>query len=435
MGKISARAAAAKALHQVMERGRSGAEVIPEMLTEVVEKDRSFAREIFSGSLRNLLRLQWVSGQIISRPIKQKDAILKSILLTGIYQLYYMRVPSHAAVSETVNVTRQLGKQWAGKFINGTMRSADTRRDELLSKADQCNETKYAHPQWLIDWLRHAWPSQWENILEANNQPAAITLRARTIAGGRDVLQQRLAEASQQSQAGSLAAQSVKLLTGGDVTALPGFNAGEFVVQDEAAQLAAELLGPQEGDRVLDACAAPGGKTCHLIDLQPALAELVALDVDPKRLERVEDNLERLGLSAQVVCADATNNDWWDGQPFDRILLDAPCSATGVIRRHPDIKFHRQPSDLDALVPLQSQILDQMWRLLKPGGTLLYATCSVLPKENAAQVTAFLKRRPDASEIPIEADWGITQAAGRQLLPGQHDSDGFYFARLQKAAR
>lgn len=418
-----------------MERGRSGAEVIPEMLTEVVEKDRSFAREIFSGSLRNLLRLQWVSGQIISRPIKQKDAILKSILLTGIYQLYYMRVPSHAAVSETVNVTRQLGKQWAGKFINGTMRSADTRRDELLSKADQCNETKYAHPQWLIDWLRHAWPSQWENILEANNQPAAITLRARTIAGGRDVLQQRLAEASQQSQAGSLAAQSVKLLTGGDVTALPGFNAGEFVVQDEAAQLAAELLGPQEGDRVLDACAAPGGKTCHLIDLQPALAELVALDVDPKRLERVEDNLERLGLSAQVVCADATNNDWWDGQPFDRILLDAPCSATGVIRRHPDIKFHRQPSDLDALVPLQSQILDQMWRLLKPGGTLLYATCSVLPKENAAQVTAFLKRRPDASEIPIEADWGITQAAGRQLLPGQHDSDGFYFARLQKAAR
>lgn len=432
LANLSARAAAAKALHQVMARGRSGSEVIPEMLAEVADKDRAFAREIFSGSLRWLPRLQWFCAQIVERPIKPKDAILKAILITGLYQLYYMRVPAHAAVSETVNVTRQLGKQWAGKFINGSMRSADSRRAELQAEADQHNETLYAHPQWLVDWLMHAWPDQWRSVLENNNLPAQITLRARTAVGGRSPLQQALAAAEIESSAGELAAQSLKLVSGGDVTAMPGFEQGHFAVQDEAAQLAAELLQPEAGDRVLDACAAPGGKTCHLLDLQPELAELIALDVEATRLERVEENLERLGLSAQVVCADASTGDWWDGQQFDRILLDAPCSATGVIRRHPDIKYHRQPSDLDALVPLQRQILDQMWQMLKPGGTMLYATCSVLPKENAAQMKAFLKRNEDASEILIDAAWGLPQAVGRQLLPGQHGSDGFYFALIAK---
>lgn len=415
-----------------MFRGRSGSEVIPEMLAELAEKDRGFARELFSGSLRNLPRLQWFSGQIIARPIKAKDSILKAILITGLYQLYFMRVPPHAAVSETVNVTREFGKQWAGKFINGSMRTADSRRDELLAKADTLDETRFSHPQWLVDWLKHAWPEHWQSILEANNQPAAITLRARAVVGGRGLLQQALGDAEIQSQAGKLAAQSLILETSGDVTAMPGFDEGHFVVQDEAAQLASELLAPQAGDRVLDACAAPGGKTCHLLDLQPEIAELLALDVELTRLERVEENLERLGLSAQVICADATESDWWDGEQFDRILLDAPCSATGVIRRHPDIKFHRQPSDLDELVPLQRQILDQMWQMLKPGGTMLYATCSVLPKENSAQIKAFLKRTVDAKEVPIEADWGLAQVAGRQLLPGQHGSDGFYFALLRK---
>jgi 16S rRNA (cytosine967-C5)-methyltransferase len=432
LAKLSARAAAAKALHQVMAHGRSAAEVIPELLDELAEKERGFAREIFSGSLRYLPRLQWFATQIIQRPIKEKDTIVKAILITGLYQLYYMRVPSHAAVSETVNVTRELGAQWAGKFINGTMRTADSRREALLAEADEADETRFGHPQWLVDWLKHAWPEHWQSILEANNKPASITLRARTVAGGRETLQLALARAGIESKVGVLAAQSLILENGGDVTAMPGFDDGNFVVQDEAAQLAVELLAPQARDRVLDACAAPGGKTCHLLDLQPEIAELIALDADLRRLERVEENLERLGLSAQVVCADATTSGWWDGEQFDRILLDAPCSATGVIRRHPDIKFHRQPSDIDVLAPLQSQILDQMWQMLKPGGTMLYATCSILPKENTAQIKAFLKRSEDASEIPIEADWGLAQVVGRQLLPGQHDSDGFYFARLKK---
>jgi 16S rRNA (cytosine967-C5)-methyltransferase len=415
-----------------MAHGRSGAEVIPEMLDQLAEKERGFAREIFSGSLRYLPRLQWFTTQVIQRPIKEKDTVVKAILITGIYQLYYMRVPSHAAVSETVNVTRELGVPWAGKFINGTMRAADSRREKLIEEADEADETRFGHPEWLVNWLKHAWPENWQSILEANNKPASITLRARTAAGGREVLQKALNEAGIESHIGKLAAQSLVLESGGDVTAMPGFSEGHFAVQDEAAQLASELLAPQPGDRVLDACAAPGGKTCHLLDLQPELDELLALDVEINRLERVEENLERLELSAQVICGDATSSDWWDGQQFDRILLDAPCSATGVIRRHPDIKFHRQPSDLDVLAPLQGEILDQIWQMLKPGGTMLYATCSVLPKENSAQMKAFLKRTEDASEIVIEADWGLAQVVGRQLLPGQHDSDGFYFALITK---
>lgn len=415
-----------------MAHGRSGAEVIPEMLAELAEKERGFAREVFSGSLRYLPRLQWFTSQVIQRPIKEKDTLVKAILITGIYQLYYMRVPSHAAVSESVNVTRELGIPWGGKFINGTMRAADSRRETLIAEAEEADETRFGHPEWLVNWLKHAWPEHWESVLEANNTPASITLRARAEFGGRDALQKALADAEIESQPGKLAAQSLILETGGDVTAMPGFEEGHFVVQDEAAQLASELLAPQTGDRVLDACAAPGGKTCHLLDLQPELTELLALDVEISRLERVEENLERLGLSAQVICGDATRSDWWDGEQFDRILLDAPCSATGVIRRHPDIKFHRQPSDIDVLAPLQREILDQMWQMLKPGGTMLYATCSVLPKENAAQIKAFLKRSEDASEIPIEADWGMAQIAGRQLLPGQHNTDGFYFALLEK---
>jgi len=291
---------------------------------------------------------------------------------------------------------------------------------------------RHAHPHWLLTRLQQDWPDDWQAVCAANNARAPMTLRVNTLRGSPADYQQRLTEAGLAATSQPHAPAALVLTEPTDVAALPGFAAGDVSVQDAAAQLAAPLLDVQAGQRVLDACAAPGGKTAHLLENNPS-AELVALDNDAARLDRVAETLARLQLAARLLHADAGQVvDWWDGKPFDRILLDAPCSASGVIRRHPDIKALRRAVDIDALAAQQARLLDALWPCLAPGGKLLYVTCSVLAAENGRQVKTFLARTPDAAALPLAADWGRPAGHGRQILPGEADMDGFFYALLVK---
>ena len=335
-----------------------------------------------------------------------------------------MRVPDHAALSDTVEACRDLKKDWATKLVNGVLRNFLRQKDQLLA------DVRTSHPKWIEKALYKHWQSQAESILTANNQHPPLALRLASWVNREEYLES-LASLSLEARPGQLASNSIELQTLVDVTSLPGFNRGELSVQDEAAQLAGELLPIQDGQRVLDCCCAPGGKTLHI--LQTARVDVVAVDADAKRLTRVNENLSRANQQAKLICGDAANpSTWWDKILFDHILLDAPCSATGVIRRHPDIKLLRKPADIAKLANLQSEILQANWALLKVGGYLLYATCSVMPEENVQVIEKFLAQTPSAKEQKIRANWGLEQTAGRQILPGQHNSDGFYYCLLQK---
>lgn len=291
----------------------------------------------------------------------------------------------------------------------------------------------YAHPDWMIKSIKADWGEAAKQVLLANNQLPPMVLRVNTRFCQRDTYLSLLA--NQQIEANPVASseQAIILTEAVAVEKLPRFTEGWVSVQDTAAQLAASLLNSQEGERVLDVCAAPGGKTAHILECQPRLKSMLAIDVDGQRLSRVQENLNRLGLKADLLVADAARpEDWWDGVTFERILLDAPCSALGVIRRHPDIKLLRRAEDIKQLQDLQQEILQATWRLLAPGGTLLYATCSILQQENELQIEHFLAQHKDAQELPIEVDWGIKRKFGRQILTGSESMDGFYYARLQK---
>jgi len=400
----------------------------------IATRDRGFAKALCFGVCRAHPRLQALAQELLRQPFKQRDDDVHALLLLGLYQLLYMRVPPHAAVSETAGAARALNKGWATRVINGCLRRFQRESVALQGRVDRDPGVALLHPTWLLKRLRQAWPDDWRAIAEANNQPGPMTLRVNARRNTREGYLARLAEAGIAAVPCRHAAAGITLETPCDVGALPGFAEGEVSVQDEAAQLAADLLAPAlDGStrpRVLDACAAPGGKTAHL--LETADAELTALDVDAQRLVRVRTTLERLGLAAHLEAADAGALDWWDGTPYAAILLDAPCSGTGVIRRHPDIKLLRRPSDLRELAALQSRLLDSLWQALAPGGTLLYATCSVMPEENADQIAAFLARTPGARADTPDAPWGRAAGAGRQLLPQAGGHDGFFYARLVK---
>jgi 16S rRNA (cytosine967-C5)-methyltransferase len=342
-------------------------------------------------------------------------------------------VPSHAAVAETVGAARRLHKAWAAALVNATLRGFLREREQLLAALDTDPVSALAHPAWLLDELRAAWPQQWQAIAAANNVRPPMTLRVNPRHGDAAAWRTRLTTAGHPAATVAAAPSALQLDAPCDVKILPGFATGALSVQDAAAQLAAPLLAVRPGQRVLDACAAPGGKTCHLLESQPALAELVALDRSAERLERVRENLVRLGGTARLVAADAAEVDsWWDGKPFERILLDAPCSGSGVIRRHPDIKLLRRPEDLVHLAGEQQRLLRAVWPLLAPGGRLLYATCSVLPVENERQISHFLADYEEAEELPITAEWGHPRDHGRQILPGEAGMDGFFYALLQR---
>ncbi len=422
------RAAAATALAAVLA-GDSLAEVLPAQLEQVKERDRALLQQLCYGSLRAWARLDALGQDLLDKPLRNKDRDLRALLVVGLYQLSETRIPDHAAVSSTVAATRDLGKTWARGMLNAVLRRFQREQDNLL--AALAPAAGAAHPEWLYRRLLRDWGDAAPAIMAANTARPPMTLRVNRRQGSPADYARRLQAADIACHPGALGPESLYLEQPVDVALLPGFAQGAASVQDEAAQLAAGLLGAEPGERVLDACAAPGGKTCHLLELQPALAELIALDIDAPRLQRVGENLSRLGLAATLLQADAALPPAeLEAASFQRILVDAPCSATGVIRRHPDIMLLRREGDIAQLARRQGAILAGLWPLLAPGGTLLYVTCSVLDAENSAVIADFLATTDDAEELPIDGQWGQPRSHGRQLLPAQDGPDGLYFARL-----
>lgn len=424
----------------------SVARILHAVMVEQIHLDNAFAQHLPAhteqtafikaacfGVLRHYLRLQFYLQQLLAKPLKKKDMDVHCLLLSGLHELFEMHTPDHAVVSETVNAVSELNKPWAKGLVNAILRNATRQQTKLQQRAQQNQEALYLHPHWLLEGFQQNWPQDWQTIVAQNNLPPPMTLRIDLRQVDRQTYLQQLEQQGLSATAHTHVPCAITLDTAVDVHTLPGFAQGKVSVQDAAAQLAALLLDPQPGEKVLDACAAPGGKTLHLLQQQPALAELLALDSDPRRLERVQQNLDRARLPARLQPGDASQpNAWWNGHPFDRILLDAPCSATGVIRRHPDIKLLRQPDDVPRLAQTQAQILSALWPLLKTGGMLLYATCSVLKIENDLQIQTFLQHHADARIQPIVAEWGRAQACGRQILPGEDGMDGFYYALIYK---
>jgi 16S rRNA (cytosine967-C5)-methyltransferase len=429
--QMNPRALAADILFQVVEQNQSLSLLINRELPRTAARDRALVQEICYGVLRWLPRLEFIINRLVAKPLKGKQRRGHFLIMVGVYQLLYTRVPPHAAVSATVEAAQDLRLGTFKKLINGVLRNMDRQRDELLkSIADQPALT-YCHPKWLLNRLQSAYPEQWQDVVGQNNQRAPMWLRVNQQQGSTDAYLAELTEAGIEAQSEPSTPTALRLLSPTSVELLPRFSIGAVSVQDGAAQQAAALLDPQPGEVILDACAAPGGKTCHILERQPELAELTAIDSDPTRLNRVEENLNRIGLKATLISADASQPEQWAKQLFDRILLDAPCSATGVIRRHPDIKWLRRESDIAELVRLQKLILESLWTWLRPGGVLVYATCSILPDENSQQVAAFLATHSDAELIPIHPGES-RQTPGWQLLPGQNQMDGFFYAKLQK---
>ena len=424
----NARVAAARVLEQVLVHGRYLDSALEAMHAGSLP-DSQLIQELAYGTLRWFHQLAGIAALLLSRPLKPKDQDIYALLLLGLYQLRFMRVATHAAVDETVAAAAALGKPWAKGLLNACLREYLRRTAEMDARLQTDPALALSHPAWLLEKIRAAYPADWQRIAAANNERPPLTLRVNTRRLARAAYLEKLRAA----RADFVLDTDVTLATPVPVSALPGFAQGEVSVQDAGAQWAAVLLDAQPGERVLDACAAPGGKTGHILERTPGLAELVAVDHEPARVALIAENLKRLGLTARLVTADAGEaGPWWDGRPFDRILLDVPCSATGVIRRHPDIKRRRQPSDLPKLAATQARLLAALWPLLKPGGKLLYVTCSILPEENENPIRALLARAADATDEPLPDAPGEARAVGRQLLPGEQGMDGFYYACLRK---
>lgn len=390
-------------------------------------RQRAAIQDISYGTLRHLGEVRFCLGKLLSRSID--EPLLYALLATGVYQLGWGRAAPYAVVDHAVRVAAQIGSGRGKGLVNAVLRNYLRQKDELKGQAAADAEARWNHPHWWIKAMRRHYPEQWEQILEANNQHPPMSLRVNLRRGDAAGYLERLR--AEGIEAAAMGAQEplvcVRLAEPVGIDRLPGFQDGDCSVQDLGAQWAAPLLGVEAGMRVLDACAAPGGKACHLLEI--ADLDLTALDLDRVRLDRVASNLNRLGLKAELIAGDASRPaDWWDGRPFDRILADVPCSATGVARRHPDIKWLRRPDDFGRFAAQQAAMLDALWTCLAPGGRMLYVTCSVFPQENGEQIAAFLQRRADARRLPLA---GIP--ASGQLLP-DGSSDGFFYALLEKAA-
>jgi len=429
------RAAAGRAVAAVARRGRSLDEALERAAVGLTGADRSLAAQLAYGTLRAWPRLDRWIDLLLARPLSARDVDVHDLLAVGLYQLEDTRVPDHAAVAATVEAVRLLGRHQYAGLVNACLRRWLRERDALKARTARIPEVVHAHPRWWLDALAADWPRDWESIVAAANLQAPMWVRVNRLRSTRDAWLERLEAAGGAATAWDPAPEALLLATPMDVEALPGFGAGDVSVQDAAAQLAAGLLAAQPGQRVLDACAAPGGKAGHLLERCPEI-DLTALDVAPARLERVGENLARLGLQARVLAGDAADpGAWWDGRPYDRILLDAPCTGSGVVRRHPDIKLLRRPADIAAMATRQQGLLEALWPLLAPGGRLLYATCSVFRAENAAQVTEFLANHREARAVDLgEPGWGRRAGPGRQVLSGEAAMDGFYYACLTRPA-
>lgn len=425
------RATAARVIGAVIG-GLSLNQVLPEKLNDVSERDRALLQQLSYGTLRQSPRLQAILRQLLDKPLRDKDRDVQGLLLCGLYQLDSTRVPDHAAVAATVDATRALKKHWAKGMTNAVLRRYLREREQLTQALDEAAAA--SHPAWLFQKILTQWPAAAAAIIDANNQQPPMTLRVNRGQASRDDYISSLKGHGIAAKAGCLSKHAIQLAVPIDVWDLPEFSAGRVSVQDEAAQMAALLLQAGAGERVLDACAAPGGKTCHILELQPELAELVAMDVDELRLQKVSENLQRLNLKATLITGDAASPPAaLQPASFDRILVDAPCSASGVIRRHPDVKLLRRESDIAPLANQQLCILRGLWPLLKTGGTLLYATCSILDEENSQVIQRFLTEEGDAALFDTEMAGSESVTSGRQLLPSSGGTDGLFYAALQKA--
>ena len=423
---IATRVSAARVIDVVLHRGRSLKATLAAALPALADpRDRALVEAIVFTALRQRARFDAALEAWLAKPLGARDHELRALLHAGFAQLS-LGMPDHAVVAATVDAARALGRPHQAGLVNAVLRRAQ--REGLPAAGDEA-----AWPRWLAQRIRTDWPGQADAIFAASAEEAPMWLRVHARATTRDGYLERLHEAGIDGQVDASLPDAIRLDAALPVQQLPGFDDGVVSVQDGAAQRVADALSPRPQARVLDACAAPGGKAAHLAERDPSL-RILALDVDSRRVRRMQDGFARLKLDIEAAAADATRPDtWWDGVPFDAILLDAPCSATGIVRRQPDVLLHRRETDIAALVDAQAMLLDAAWPMLAAGGTLLYATCSILREENAAQVEAFLARTADAALEPLEAGFGHDTGFGAQRLPGEAGMDGFFYARLRKA--
>ena len=396
----------------------------------------SLLQEICFGTCRWYLALEFLLHKLVAKPIKEKDQDVKSLILVGLYQLKELNIADHAVVNETVAASTALNKPWAKPLINAVLRKYQRNQRKLTEELEQSTpDIRYSCPSWLLNEVNVAWKSKSQSILKGNNQRPPLTLRVNISKKSPEEIISLLSEHRIEADRGKLAKTAIYLEKPLPVEKIPGFYDGWVSIQDESSQLVPELLNLKPKVRVLDACSAPGGKTCAIIESERLLTEVVALDESEPRLQKTRENLRRSGLMASLIRGDATKpSKWWDGRLFDRILLDAPCSGSGVIRRHPDIKILRREEDIHALTKIQAMMLDSLWQCLRPDGLLLYTTCSILPRENDSQIKNFLKRTDNAKYEGITADWGVECDYGRQLLAGdKEDYDGFFYSLLSKS--
>lgn len=414
-----------------------------QILTQVIGKQASLAqglstaspmtKELCFGVCRHYVRLSMLADLLVDKRPKSMEVWVA--LLLGLYQLHYMKLPDYAVVKETVAVLEKIRKNWAKGLVNAVLRNFCRQQQELLSALATNPEFIYGHPHSLERRIQQSWPDDWQNILLANDAHPPMTLRVNLNKIAVDEYLSALMLQNIKAHAHPFVSSAITLVTPCDVRTLPGFEQGWISVQDAAAQLATPLLSLKPGLRVLDACCAPGGKTCHILESETQLSECVALDLDERRLRRVSDNLKRQQVQARVVQGDALfPEQWWDKRLFERILLDAPCSATGVIRRHADIKLLRTNEEIATVVQTQYNMLRAVWPLLAPQGILVYATCSIMPEENEQQIAQFALEHSECCILPINETWGRDTGYGRQILPGEHGMDGFFYSVLVKDA-
>lgn len=430
--KVDTRALAAKGLVEVAMRGASLREVMERQAPRLADaRDRALLMALLSDGARWWLRFDAAVDGLLEKSLRHKDPAIHALLVLGLVQLEILQLRDYAAVAATVEATRALRRPQLAGLVNAVLRRWQRERETRNAQLDSRALSRHAHPAWLAAALAQDWPQQVDAIMLANNTEPPLILRANRRHGSRAALLNQLQTAGYTASVHPWLQDAISLPHSVDVTRLPGFADGAFAVQDGAAQVAADLAQASDGMRVLDACAAPGGKACHL--LERARIELTALEFDRHRGERIRDNLMRLRLDARIVIGDAgTPQAWWDGTPYERILIDAPCSATGVLRRRPDVRLHRRASDLPALCAQQRRIVAALWPLLAPGGRLVYVTCSLLRAENEAVLTDLLDTQPDAQAVAFTLPVGQPAAVGWQILPGDGDLDGMYYAVVHK---
>ncbi|MDF3982871.1 16S rRNA (cytosine(967)-C(5))-methyltransferase RsmB [Luteibacter sp. PPL201] len=435
MSRPSVRALAAQALADVALSGHSLRDVADRVLPRLADsRDRALLTALLNEGARWWPRFDAALDRLLDKPIRRQEPVVHALLVTALVQLEVLELASYAAVAATVDAVRELRRPRLAGLANAVLRRWLRERESLLAALDAEPATRHAHPAWLVRAIEHDWPEAAGDVLAAANREPPLMLRVNRRRATPEAVASALRDAGGEVTPHPWLADGLVLPHSTDVTRLTGFAEGHFAVQDGAAQVPADLLDLADGQRLLDACAAPGGKACHA--LERADLRLLAVEAEPRRAPRIRQNLDRLGLHAEVVVGDAGEpSAWWDGTPFDRVMIDAPCSATGVIRRRPDVRLHRREADIDALVAQQSRILAACWPTLAPGGRLLYVTCSILRRENDGVVAAFLDRQADAEALPLTLPAGRRTSVGWQMLPGDGDLDGMYYALLSKAAQ